>query len=116
GSSRRRRVDLRERLGAVLERRPAQRLRRPRGLEPGLGLAVREHLLERRAEVERERLAALGRLPRALRLGRREVGLAVLAEHDVVAPERLLARDEPERDVALDRRDGSLEPVLPAAE
>ena len=59
-----------ERLDPVLERRPPQRLGRNRRLEPRLRLAVREHLLERRPEVEGEGLAALGALALPLLVGR----------------------------------------------
>ena len=56
---------------AALQRRPAQRLGRRRRRQPGLGLAVRERLLDRRPEVERQRVAALGPLARPLGLRRR---------------------------------------------
>ena len=106
----------RERVVARLERRPPQRLRRRRRLEARLLLAAGDHLLERRPEVERRRVAALGPLARALRLGRRLVDRAVVGEDDAVArPGRSRATDEPERDVARDRLDRPVEPVLPAA-
>src|SRR5581483_10823150 len=108
-------ADAGERLVAGLERRPAQRLRRHRRVETGLFLAAREHLLERRAEVEREGVAARLALPGTLLLRRLEVGAPVVLQHDTVAAQRLLARDEPEGDVADDRLDGPVEAVLPAA-
>ncbi len=86
-----------------------------RRLEPGLRLAVREHVLERRPEVERERLPALLALARPLRVRGRLVGRPVVRDDDAVA---LLANSRltsPNDDVADDRLDGPVEPVLPAA-
>src|SRR3954468_14336583 len=103
-------ADARERGLAILERRPAQRLGLDRRGQARLLLAVGEHVLQRRAEVERQRVAALGLL--ALALGRRGLGVA---DHHAVRAERLLGAHQPVRHISFDRLDRPLQPVLPAA-
>src|SRR4029077_19663709 len=66
-------ADAAKRVLARLHRRPRERLRRHRRLEPGLLLRTRDDLLERRAHVEVEHVAALGTQPLAQRLRRLRV-------------------------------------------
>ena len=61
------------------------------GASPVSASQLREHLGERRAVVEGERVAPLGGLALALPRRGREIGRAIVAEHDAVVRARLLA-------------------------
>src|SRR5919108_2060583 len=93
-----------------LHRGPGKRLRRDGRLVAGLFAGSGSDLVERRAEVEVEELAAL--FPQA---GAKLLGGVGVADDDAVVAFRLLARDEALRDVRLDVLDGPVERVLPAA-
>src|SRR5436190_11654341 len=103
-------ADAAKRVLTRLHRRPGERLRRHRRLEPRLLLRAGDDLLVRRPHVEVEHLASHCAQPLAQLLGRGRV-----ADDDAVVGLRLLCRDEPLGDVRLDLLGRPVERVLPAA-